>query len=159
MKKTVFLCLLLVLYLGAAACTASFKNYGRFVLSDEAGRAFDQYRVNEELRYYISGPDLFPNALLGLHRSYRLSPGALWREVAMDPRRMQEIIEHMKTQAFRFGLFPNSYVLVDNRDRPVGVWYSIREAQTHLLTEADGTLSIPTPPVDTFLRKEEKWPD
>jgi hypothetical protein len=67
--------LILVLCLGTAACAASlYRNYGQFNPSGEVTKAFEGYRVHPEYRYYVSGPDINPNALMGLHRNYRLDP-------------------------------------------------------------------------------------
>ncbi len=67
--------------------------------SKEMTRAFESYQVNADFRYYISGSDLYPNALMGLHRDYRLDPETLWKEVTMTPTKMKEIVENMKTKA------------------------------------------------------------
>jgi len=68
--------LFLALCVVLTACTGQlFRNYGRIDPNQAVTEAFERYEVNPNLRYYISGSDLFPNALMGLHREYRLESG------------------------------------------------------------------------------------
>ena len=75
--------LLLLASLSMMACTGQlFRNYGRINISSETTRAFESYSVNADFRYYTSGSDVYPNAIIGLHRDYRISLkafGKRWR--------------------------------------------------------------------------------
>ncbi|MCL2670001.1 MAG: hypothetical protein FWE89_04885 [Syntrophaceae bacterium] len=153
MKNSISLSLLAALAILLTAC-ASLQNYGRFVINTEAEQAFNRYEVNPDYRYYTCGPDLFPNALLGLHQNYSLPQNTLWKGVQMNPGTMKETVENMKIQAQRFGQFPDAYRLIDAQGHFVGVWYSIREAVTYLRSEEDGILVIGMPPLDVFLKME-----
>ena len=142
-KRCVRVCLLLVVCLSVLACAGMFRNYGRFNPSDEVFQAFATYQVNKDFRYYISGPDLYPNALMGLNRSYQLDPRTLWREVQMTPEKMKEIVGYMNTRALINR--QTGFELLDNNDRSIGVWYSRIEVQTFLRIQEDGTVRIDTP--------------
>ena len=147
--------LILILCLSTAACSASlFRNYGRISPNGEVTRAFEGYQVNPEFRYYISGADLNPNALMGLHRDYRLDPSTLWREVAMSTTKMKEIVEGMKTKARELMIFQYGFEMSDNNGKPIGVWYSILSARTFLRMNDDGTVRIDTPDLDTYEKRE-----
>jgi hypothetical protein len=148
-----FLCLTLT------SCTGLFKNYGQINPSSETTGAFEKYRVYPQYRYYISGSDLYPNALMGLHRDYRLDPATLWKEVEMTPERMKETIEHMKTKAFQFMLFPHGFDILDNNGRPIGVWYSILTARTYVRMEDNGIVMIDTPELETYIKFEPQGED
>jgi hypothetical protein len=152
-KRCVRVCLLLALCLSALACTSMFRNYGRFNPRDEVQQAFATYQVNTDFRYYISGPDLNPTALMGLNRSHRLDPATTWREVQMTPERMKEIVEHMNTKALTYNDFQKGFELLDNSGRPIGVWYSLTRARTSLQIQADGTVRIDTPDLETYEKK------
>ena len=155
MKRNVRFYLLLAVCLSAMACSGQFlRNYGRINPSSETTRAFESYHVNTEYRYYISGSDLYPNALMGLHRDYRLDPKTLWKEVAMTPARMKEIVENMKTKAAEYREFQFGFEMLDDKDRPIGVWYSILTARTFLRMQENGTVRIDTPELDTYERFE-----
>jgi hypothetical protein len=153
-RKSLFFCLILTLCLGTAACTGQlFKNYGRINPSNEATRAFASYQVNTAFRYYITGSDLYPNALMGLHRDYRLDPETLWKEVAMTPEKMKEIVEYMKTKASNYREFQHGFEMLDNNGRQIGVWYSLLRARTFVRMQEDGTVRINTPDLDTYEKK------
>ena len=143
--------LLLALCLVLAACTGSFfRNYGRIDPNGKVTDAFEGYEVNPEFRYYISGSDLYPNAIMGLHRGYRLDPETLWKEVEMTPERMRGIVEHMKTKAFEFYQHQYGFEITDNGGRPIGVWYSILKARTFVQVKEDRIVRIDTPDLDTY---------
>lgn len=158
MKPTVFTRFLWIgfLCLALAACTGLLKNYGRIDPSREATEAVENYQVNPQYRYYISGSDLYPNALMGLHRDSRLDPETLWKEVAMTPKRMREIVWGIKNRAFQVGAYPAGFDLLDNQGRPIGVWYSIFTARTFLRMEETGTVRIDTPDPDTYDKLEPR---
>jgi hypothetical protein len=146
-RRKFCLCLTIILCMGTAACTSLFKNYGRIDPSDEATRAFEEYQVNPQYRYYVSGPHINPNAIMGLDRNYRLDPWTSWREVDMTPELLKELIRGMKAQVFGnyAGLY--GFEISDNNGRPIGVWYSILQARTFVKMNPDGTVRIDTPPL------------
>jgi hypothetical protein len=143
--------LFLALCLVLTACAGQFfRDYGRIDPNREVTQAFERYEVNSGFRYYVSGSDLYPNALMGLHRGYRLDPETLWKEVEMTPERMKEIVEHMKTKAFDYLHFQYGFEITDNGGRPIGVWYSILPARTFVRVKEDKTVRIDTPDLDTY---------
>lgn len=153
-QKKLFLCLMLALCLGTAACTGQlFRNYGRIIPADGATRAFASHQVNSDYRYYISGSDLHPNALIGLDRRYRLDPQALWREVEMTPAKMMDIVHYMNAMAATQRDFPKGFEMQDDSGRPIGLWYSLPRARTFLRMQEDGTVRIGTPDLDTYEKK------
>ncbi len=155
-KRIGRLSLVLVLCAGVAACASLFRNYGAINPSNEVTQAFEGYQVNSEFRYYASGGLLYPNALIGLHRDYRLDPETLWKEVAMTPEQLRNIVAQMKTKAFEFGQFPYEFELLDTGGKKIGFWYSILMARTFLRFEADGTVMILTPELETYEKLESR---
>jgi hypothetical protein len=149
------LCLVLLLSLSAAACASLFPNYGAINPKNEVTKAFEDYRVNSEFRYYASGGLTYPNALMGLHKDYRLDPRTLWRELpGMTTEKMQEIVDHMKTKASKHNMFQFGFEMSDNKGRPIGVWYSVLWARTFLRMNEDGTVRIDTPELDVYERTQ-----
>lgn len=156
-RRHIFFCLLFAVCLSAAACTGHFfRNYGRIDPSSEVTRAFETYQVNPSFRYYISGSDLYPSALMGLDRNYRIDPRTLWKEVVMTPEILKEIVEHMKTKAYEFRMFQYGFEMTDDTGRPIGVWYSIMQARTFLHMEENGTVRIDTPELNTYEKHEHE---
>jgi hypothetical protein len=157
LKRILVLSVLLLLGLNVIACSGSlFRNYGRILPSEEADRDMEGDVVHPEIRYFISGSDLYPNALIGLHRDYRLDRETLWKEVAMTPGKLREIVGFMKAKAREFGQFPHGFDLIDTGGKKIGFWYSIFTARTFLRFEEDGTVMILTPELETFFKLEYK---
>ena len=155
--KNVGLCVLLLLCLGVLSCSGSLlRNYGQILPGGEVTRDLESGVFHPEFRYYTSGSDLYPNALIGLHRDYRLNPETLWKEVAMTPEKLREIVALMKTKAFEFGQFPHEFELLDTGGKKIGFWYSILSARTFLRFEADGTVMILAPELETYEKLESK---
>jgi hypothetical protein len=147
--------MVLALCLGTVACASLLRNYGTINPKDEVTRTFEGYRVNSEYRYYVSGSLLYPNALMGLHRDYRLDPRTLWREVpGMTTAKMTEIVDYMKAKASRHNLFLFGFEMSDNSGRPIGVWYSVLWARTFLQMNEDGSVRIDTPELDVYERTQ-----
>ncbi|MBU1745977.1 MAG: hypothetical protein KJ649_13930 [Proteobacteria bacterium] len=151
------LLVLLLLCLGVLSCSGSlFRNYGQILPGGEVTRDLEHGVFHPELRYYTSGSDLYPNALIGLHRDYRLDPETLWKEVSMTPGKLREIVGFMKAKAFEYGQFPYEFELLDTGGKKIGFWYSLLKARTFLRFEEDGTVMIQTPDLDTYEKLEYK---
>ena len=150
-KNRIGLCALLLLCFGGWSCSGTlFQNYGRIHPGDETSRALENGMVDSELRYYISGSDLYPNALIGLRRDQRLDPETLWKEVKMTPEELRNIVGFMKAKAFEYREFPHRFDLLDTGGKKIGFWYSILSARTYLHFAGNGTVSIGTPDLDTY---------
>ncbi len=143
--------LLLAACLGATACSGQFfRNWGRIDINSETTRAFEQYSVDTNQRYYISGSDVYPNAIIGLHRDYRIDPETHWREVEMTPEVMRTIVQNMKEKTSGRTHFLYGFDLLDTTGRPIGVWYSIQTARTCMQIKEHGIVRIDTPDLDTY---------
>ncbi|MHB8910093.1 MAG: hypothetical protein ACYDAA_14570 [Syntrophales bacterium] len=149
-SRPLHLTLILCLCLSAVACASLFGKYGKFIPSVEVAKELEGYEVNPRYRYYISGPDMNPNALMGLDRKYHLDPATLWREVDMSPPKMEQIVEGMKTKVTEIETVLSGFTLTDDNGRPIGIWYSILNARTFVRMNDDGTVRIDTPPLDTY---------
>ena len=145
--------LLMALCLAVLACAGMFANYGRFNPSDEVSRAFATFQINNDYRYYITGPDLNPNALMGLQKSVRLDPETTWREVQMTPEKLKEFVQGMDAKASMMREFQKGFEIHDNTGRTIGVWYSLIRARTFVAVQPDGSVRIDTPDLDMYERK------
>lgn len=159
-QRYAFLIPAILLCLAAVACAGPlFRNYGRIVPSEEMTAAFESRRVDPGLRYYISGSNLYPNALMGLRRDCRLDPETLWKEVEMTPILMKEIVWFMQAKASEYRQFQYGFEIYDNKGRPIGVWYSILSARTFIRMQEDGTVRIDTPDLETYEKFEIELSD
>jgi len=150
-RRNVGFCLLLMVGLSTMACAGRlFGTYGQINPSSEATLALESYYVNPIYRYYISGSDVYPNALIGLNRDYRLDPETLWKDVEMTTKVMKELVKQMKARASQLIQFPKGFNLIDDKGRVIGVWYSIITARTFIQMKKDEMVRIDTPDLDTY---------
>jgi hypothetical protein len=154
-RRKLGFCVLLMVGLTTIACAGRLSGtYGRIDSSREATLAFESYSVNPTYRYYISGSDVYPNALIGISRDYHLDPETLWKEVEMTPKLMKELVGQMKARASQFMQFPLGFNLVDDTGRVIGAWYSLMTARTFIEMKKDGIVRIDTPDIDTYNKFE-----
>jgi len=62
----------LVLFVLIFALSACAENYGRVQKNGKIDQIFTTYQVLDDHRYYISGPESRPEAILGVHKDYTL---------------------------------------------------------------------------------------
>jgi hypothetical protein len=147
--------MVLVFFLfGMVSCSGLFSNYGTINLSEKVTGGFEGSAVNGEYRYFISGSDLYPNAILGLRSDVRLDTRTLWREVTMTPVRMKELVEGMTAKVSELNLNIRGYELTTPGGQSIGVWYSIPTASTMVRMNEDGAIWIETPDIDTYEKFE-----
>ncbi len=154
--KYFFCCVLMATLVGLVSCTGLFRNYGSIRPSERVTGDFERFNVANQMRYYISGSDLYPNAILGLRGDVQLDSRTLWKEVKMTRAKMKELVGDMKTRTFGLGLYLYGFELTAPDGRPVGVWYSIPTARTMLRRNEDSTIWIETPDIDTYEKFEVK---
>ena len=153
-RRIVRFALIAAVSLISVACAGQLRNYGGINPDDAVTKAIESYTINPDLRYYISGSDVYPNALIGISRDYHLDPASLWKEVQMTPERMKEIVDMMKQKALELFTFQRGFVITDPKGKPIGVWYSIFEARTFVQVRDDGTVRIDTPPLNLYFRSD-----
>ena len=139
----------LVLFIGCAG--SLFKNYGEISPDMRVTKAFETYQINPEYNYYISGSDVYPNAIIGLDKRYTLESD-LWKEVEMTPEKLRELVTDMKDKAttVNWGSRPYGFVMFDDKGNQIGVWYSLLEAKTILRMKENREVIIYTPDIDTY---------
>lgn len=141
----------------SSGCTGSlFKNYGRITPDGNVKTAFEKYQVNPNYNYYISGSDVYPNAIIGLDKALTLEPD-LWKQVELTPKKLRELVQDIqcKVKSLRWNLVLHGFAMFDEKGKQIGVWYSILEAKTFLSMKDDHTVIIITPDIDTYLKYED----
>jgi hypothetical protein len=125
-------------------------NYGKITPNMEVTNAFETYQINTEYNYYISGSDIYPNAIIGLDKAYTLESD-LWKKVEMTPKRFRELVTDMKDKAgtVHLGMPLYGFVMLDDKGNQIGVWYSILEAKTFLRMKDNRRVIIYTPDINT----------
>ena len=106
-----------VLMLMVAGCT---KNYGRFAKSNEVGLAFRQGDRQSDYRYYYSGRDNMPYAIIGIDPSYTV-PSRYWILFEAE----QEILSKMSENMYgKHTYSPTGFHIMDPDGNIIGVWFS-----------------------------------
>lgn len=147
--KVFILCVILFLTLG---CSWTFhKNYGGIVPDKSASDAFDNYRINTDYNYFISGSSVNPNAMIGLHKKYTLD-STLWKRFEPTPQTFREIIMNMNTKALEIKRSLHGFSIIDEKGNKIGEWHSILSVRTVVKMNESGKVSIATPDLDTYER-------
>lgn len=117
--KVILFALLVSLAAVFSGCSA---NYGRLKLSKEVEKTFENAVVLSDHKYYYSGGDFRPRAILAIHNSYKLKT-SLWKEVDLDPEQLRKWILFMtEFRGYNFRTFGSR--VLDPEGKQVGIWYS-----------------------------------
>lgn len=148
-------CLLLcTIFLLLAACSGS---YGRLVRSNDVGNLFERHEILPDHRYFVTGPQARPNAILAVHRSYTLQPG-MWRPMEMTPEMLKRLVDAMTGQlGFTPAIMGAS--VTNPEGKQIGVWYSPYN-QTAIRFEPDNVVvvSLPSKDSDPLILDHDKRP-
>jgi hypothetical protein len=99
-----------------------FENYGRLRLSKEVDQTFEKGIVMPDYKYYYSGGDARPWAILGIHKNYKLQT-SLWKEVDLDSERLKNWILFMtEFRGYQYRTFGSR--VLDPEGKQIGIWYS-----------------------------------
>jgi hypothetical protein len=81
--------------------------YGKFVPSQEVTAAYECFSVDPYLNYYITGSDTYPNAIIGIDKTWTLKSN-LWKKKDLSSQGMKELVQNMQTKALDQGLMLNA---------------------------------------------------
>ncbi|MEN6332177.1 MAG: hypothetical protein ABFD57_09330 [Smithella sp.] len=161
MNKYAKIVLSIIVCTALAACAAEkivfTKNWGKIVPDNEATEVFETYKVSPDFNYYISGSDVYPNAILGLNKAYTLD-STLWKKVELSQANLQEMVTDMKSKARDIGQNQFGFVVLDNQGKKIGVWYSLLTATAPVRMKEDNKVIIYTPDQNTYEKYEGNSP-
>jgi len=121
--------------------------YGKINPGGNATEAYERYYVNPDRNYYISGSDLYPNAIMGLDKSWTLETD-LWRMKDLDSRGMREMVQNMQRKALEGSRMLHGFDICDNGGQIIGDWFSVLEISTTVRIRAEKRVAIDTPSID-----------
>jgi len=98
-----------------------FANYGTYRLSRDVAETFESLQLPAEYKYYYSGSEKSPDALMGLHRNYILK-NDLWKETDMDRKVLNKWIDEINLIGY-LSRADGRYIL-DLDDNIIGIYYS-----------------------------------
>lgn len=152
-----FFCLVLLGFACMAANSESaelFKNYGAIRPGAEATAVFEKGQAPSNYRYYVSGSDLYPNALIAVDRAYVLDSD-LWKERRLTSAEMKVLVSDMQSKALEVGETLHGFDILGPGGEKIGLWYSILRARTYVKMEGENRVVIGTPPIDLWEQSEE----
>jgi hypothetical protein len=115
-------------------------HYGSVRFDVAAGRALEAGEVLKGHRYYTTGSETDPSAILALREDRPLHYGP-WREVVMTPQLLTHLVDNMRgTRA----VGPDGHIVLDEKGAPIGAWYSYFKPPIVKLLE-DGGVEVSTP--------------
>ena len=114
--------LMIGLLAGCAANQQARENYGTLKLSSEVDQSFQKYQVLPQYKYYFSGSETKPQAIIGINRNYALDT-RLWQEVPdLSSEQLKKWVDQML--GFRPAMRTFGAYILGPGGEQVGIWYS-----------------------------------
>jgi hypothetical protein len=120
--------------------------YGSTVIDDQAKQIFETYQVLPEHRYYYSGPDAHPDAVIAIDSAFNLKSN-LWKLVTPTPGQMKNWFNWLRPRV-DWDVYPYGRYILSDDGRRIGLWYSVVDwrDQTMVRMIDDHTVEI-SPPI------------
>jgi hypothetical protein len=147
-KSKVGLMMILLTVLLLSGCLGG--RYGNIYPDGQVSKDFDSFKIDPGVNYYYSGPDLYPNALIGLKKEYVLDSD-LWKSFKPTPESFRDMILHMQDKAQEYREFQRGFIMYDNKGQPIGVWYSILKARTFTQMGEGNKVRVYTPDLMIYM--------
>ena len=108
-----------------------FFKYGKLKRDREVTRIFQTYKILPEYKYYASGPENIPYAIIGVQNDYKLRPG-LWKKIDLTTPLLRSWVSQMDNI---YGYPPYGSVILDHKKNHIGIWYSSKQWTTVIIEE------------------------
>ena len=131
-------------------CMSVNSRYGSIVPDQAAEKSFETFQLDPEMNYYYSGPDQYPNALIGLKKAYVLD-NDLWKTLEPTPKIFKDKIRSMKEKARLYGGNQYGFAIRDPQGKTIGIWYSLLSVQILTVKMGAGNkVIVYTPELDAY---------
>jgi hypothetical protein len=111
-----------VLLVALSAITGCGGHYGRLAVNNTVKMQFEKYEVLSDHRYYYSGSEARPRAVIGVHESYTLL-SRLWVPVDLTPEQLKDWVDYFgPTTKYLQG--NNGADILNGDGKKIGVWYA-----------------------------------
>jgi hypothetical protein len=125
------------------------ERYGKIRPSGDITEAYDRFRVDPNLNYYISGSEIYPNAIIGIDKAWTLESD-LWKKKDLSSQDMKELVQNMQAKSAERILTLHGFDIFDNRGRKIGDWFSIMGVIMTVEITGEKKVIVHTPPIDTY---------
>jgi hypothetical protein len=150
--QVILIILAVIVALSLAVWRFSGGRYGKLRPSGEAAATYEAFRVDPGLHYYLSGSDLYPNALMGVDKAWVLISD-LWKKRDPSPEGMKELVQGMQAKAMESLATLSGFDVLDDRGRIIGNWFSLPGLHVTVRITGENRVEISTPPLDTYAMK------
>lgn len=132
-----------------AACGCSTTN-GDLKRDATVTRIFKAYKVLPDYRYYYTGPQGRPDAIIGVHNNYQLE-STMWTAVDLTSNQLKKWVSWMDS---RYGTstqrYPYGSLILGPEGEKIGMWYSVWRWTT-VIVEEDNRLIIYPPDTEDVM--------
>ena len=151
MKNQTLKCgIVFLMLLSVAGCAVMGGPYGNILPDQAVERDFAAFRIDPLMNYYYSGPDVYPNALIGLKKEYELD-NDLWKPLESNPKIFKVKIRAMQEKARFHGGYQYGYAIRDPQGKQLGVWYSTLPMKTKIVKMGEANkVIVYTPELDAY---------
>ncbi len=126
-----------------------FGRYGKIAPDGVATQSFESCSVDGNLDYYASGPDLYPNAIIGIDRRYELVSD-LWKKREFTPDDLKILVQNMQSKAWEHGSMMRGFNILDDMGNDIGDAYSILSVIMPVKMIDGNKVIVYTPPLDPY---------
>ena len=123
--------------------------YGELRPSKEATDTFETFRIDPGKEYYLSGSDVYPNAIIGIDKSRTLETD-LWKKRDLTAEGMKELVGNMRARAMGRMAFLQGFEILDDRGAKIGEWFSLPGMSIVIRMKGQDRVAISTPPLDVY---------
>lgn len=139
----------IVLLVILSAVTGCGGHYGRLAVNDTVEMQFENYEVLADHRYYYSGSQARPRAVIGIHETYTLQ-SKLWVPVDLTPEQLKDWVDYFgPTTKYIQG--NNGSAILNEHGEKIGVWYAFIDwrdwAAVKMIDEKVVSISTPIEPL------------
>jgi hypothetical protein len=146
--------LMIGLLTGCATNRQARETYGTLKPSREVDQIFQKYQVLPKYKYYFSGSETKPQAIIGIDRNYTLDTRLWQAAVDLTYEQLKKWVDQMllfRPPLYTFG----AYILGANGEQ-VGIWYSPYNYTT-VAVQADNRIEVVPPSYARRVAIPKKW--
>jgi hypothetical protein len=122
-------------------CTLS--DYGRLQSSPEVSQVFESGQLISGYRYYVSGFQRVPYAIIAIDNRYELRRNH-WQPIDLDATELNQLVYRMEHV---YSLSPRGAWILDPEGNRLGIWYS-SQYYTKVRREDSRIVVVPPEPPD-----------
>jgi len=137
------------------SCKGTLQNYGSYIPDTDTTRLFESGEPSPLYKYYYSGPESGPTAILGVKQDYILEE-RLWQKIDSKSGVYGKFLEDMRNRTLRLGQSLKGYVLYGPDKAPLGIWYSVFDAMPKIHLIGEKMIEVTGPPSDLYERYDDR---